>query len=219
MSMNFEQARNNMVKQQIRPWEVIDHRVLETLDSIQREDFVPSRYRKLAYADMAIPLDHGQQMMHPVIEGRLLQAIDLQADETVLEIGTGSGFLSACLATLGKAVCSVDIHPELSAQACKTLKNKKINNIECFTGDALNGWMPEQAHDVVVVTGGVRDIPKVFMEWVNPGGRLFIISGNSPVMEARLLKRLNISDWEDTSLFETDLPLLVNAEQATQFQF
>ncbi|MCF6263601.1 MAG: protein-L-isoaspartate O-methyltransferase [Xanthomonadales bacterium] len=219
MNMNFEQARNNMVKQQIRPWDVIDHRVLETLDSIQREDFAPARYRKLAYADMAIPLDHGQQMMHPVIEGRLLQAIDLQTDETVLEIGTGSGFLSACLARLGKAVCSVDIHPELSLQACKTLKSKKINNIECFTGDALNGWMPEQAHDVVVVTGGVREIPKVFMEWVNPGGRLFIISGNSPAMEVRLLKRLNISDWENTSLFETDLPLLVNAEKATQFQF
>ncbi|MCF6225282.1 MAG: protein-L-isoaspartate O-methyltransferase [Xanthomonadales bacterium] len=219
MNMNFEQARNNMVKQQIRPWEVTNHRVLETLGSIQREDFVPARYRKLAYADMGIPLDHGQQMMHPVIEGRLLQAIDLQADETVLEIGTGSGFLSACLAKLGKAVCSVDIHAELSAQASKMLKNKKIKNIECFSGDALNGWMPEQAHDVVVVTGGVREIPEVFKEWVNPGGRLFIISGNSPAMEARLLKRLNISDWEDSGLFETDLPLLVNAEQATKFQF
>lgn len=219
MSMNFEQARSNMVQQQIRPWDVVDHRVLEVLDSIQREDFVPARYRKLAYADMAIPLDHNQYMMHPVIEGRLLQAIDLQADETVLEIGTGSGFLSACLARLGKAVCTVDIHPELSARACMTLKNKKVNNIECFTGDALNGWLPEQAHDVVVVTGGVREIPKVFMEWVNPGGRLFIISGNSPAMDARLLKRLNISDWEDTSLFETDLPLLANAEQATQFKF
>lgn len=219
MSMNFEQARSNMVQQQIRPWDVVDHRVLEVLDSIQREDFVPARYRKLAYADMAIPLDHNQYMMHPVIEGRLLQAIDLQTDETVLEIGTGSGFLSACLARLGKAVCTVDIHPELSARACMTLKNKKVNNIECFTGDALSGWLPEQAHDVVVVTGGVREIPKVFMEWVNPGGRLFIISGNSPAMDARLLKRLNISDWEDTNLFETDLPLLANAEQATQFKF
>lgn len=219
MSMNFEEARSNMVQQQIRPWEVLDHRVLEVLDSTQREDFVPARYRKLAYADMAIPLDHGQHMMHPVLEGRLLQAIDLQADETVLEIGTGSGFLSACLAQLGKAVCTVDIHPELSARACMTLKNKKINNVECFTSDALNGWLPEQAHDVVVVTGAVREIPKIFMEWVNPGGRLFIISGDSPAMEARLLKRLNISDWEDTSLFETDLPLLENAELATQFQF
>ncbi len=219
MSMNFDQARSNMVQQQIRPWEVTDHRVLAALESTQREDFVPARYRKLAFADLAIPLDEGQQMMRPVIEGRLLQALDLKADETVLEIGTGSGFLSACLAKLGKSVCTVDIYPSLSEMACKNLKNKKIKNIECFTGDALNGWMPEQAHDVVVVTGGVRDIPKVFMEWVNPGGRLFIISGESPAMEARLLKRLTISNWEEQNLFETDLPLLVNAERAVEFEF
>ncbi len=219
MSMNFDQARSNMVNQQIRPWEVINPRVLGALENIQREDFVPARYRKLAYADMAIPLEQGQSMMHPVIEGRVLQAIDLKEDESVLEIGTGSGFFSACLAKLGKSVCSVDIHQSLSDSARDILKSKKIKNVECFTGDALNGWMPEQAHDVVVVTGGVRDIPRVFMEWVNPGGRLFVISGESPAMQARLLKRLNISDWEEENLFETDLPLLTHAERPVEFEF
>ncbi len=219
MSMNFEQARHNMVSQQIRGWEVTNLRVLDAIEATQREDFVPARYRKLAFADLALPLDHGQHMMRPVIEGRLLQAIDLQADETVLEIGTGSGFLSACLARLGKAVCTIDIFESLSEEAGKVFESKKINNIESHIDDALNGWMPEQAHDVVVITGGVWEIPQVFMEWVNPGGRLFAISGQSPAMEARLLKRLNISDWEEQSLFETDLQLLVNAERAPEFNF
>jgi len=219
MSMNFNQARHNMVSQQIRGWEVTNLRVLDAIEAAQREDFVPARYRKLAFADLELPLDHGQRMMRPVIEGRLLQAIDLQADETVLEIGTGSGFLTACLASLGKAVCSIDIFEALSEEASKVFTSKKINNIECHSDDALNGWMPEQAHDVVVVTGGVREIPPVFMEWVNPGGRLFAISGQSPAMEARILNRLNISDWEEQSLFETDLQLLVNAGKAPQFNF
>ncbi len=219
MSMNFEQARHNMVSQQIRGWQVTDKRVLDAIAATKREDFVPADYRKLAFADLALPLDHGQQMMHPVIEGRLLQAINLQADETVLEIGTGSGFLSACLARLGKAVCTIDIFEALSDEASKVFASKKINNIECHSDDALNGWMPEQAHDVVVVTGGVLEIPPVFMEWVNPGGRLFAICGQSPIMEARLLRRLNISDWEEQSLFETDLQLLVNAQKAPEFNF
>ena len=160
--MNFEQARFNMVEQQIRPWEVLDGRVLELLETIQREDFVPVRYRKLAFADIAVPLDCGQTMMRPKIEARVLQALDIQPDETVLEIGTGSGFVTACLAALAKRVVSVEIHEELHREAAAKLNDKGVTNAELFIGDVMSGWQPEQAHDVVVVTGSVVDVPEQF---------------------------------------------------------
>lgn len=217
--MNFEQARFNMVEQQIRPWEVLDSRVLSLLENIHREDFVPVRYRKLAFADLAVPLACGQVMMRPKIEGRMLQALELDADETVLEIGTGSGFVTACLAALAKRVVSVEIHPELHEEAAVKLKDKGADNVELFVGDVMSGWQPEQAHDVVVVTGSVQTVPEAFLGWVNPGGRLFVITGESPAMEARLLKRLDATEWTVESLFETDLPRLVNAEQPPEFEF
>jgi len=217
--MNFEQARFNMVEQQIRPWEVLDGRVLSLLENIHREDFVPVRYRKLAFADIAIPLDCGQVMMRPKIEARMLQALELREDETVLEIGTGSGFVTACLAGLARRVVSVEIHPELHEQAALKLKDKGIDNVELFVGDVMRGWQPEQAHDVVVVTGSVPEVPEPFLGWVNPGGRLFIVSGESPAMEARVMKRLDVTEWSEESLFETDLPRLEHAEQPPGFEF
>jgi protein-L-isoaspartate(D-aspartate) O-methyltransferase len=217
--MNFEQARFNMVEQQIRPWEVLDSRVLSLLESIHREDFVPVRYRKLAFADIAVPLDCGQVMMRPKIEARVLQALALDPDETVLEIGTGSGFLTACLAGLAKRVVSVEIFQELHEEAAAKLRDKQINNVELFVGDVMRGWQPEQAHDVVVVTGSVDSVPEQFLGWVNPGGRLFVITGESPAMEARLMKRLDVTEWTEESLFETDLPRLVNADQPAEFEF
>lgn len=217
--MNFEQARFNMVEQQVRPWDVLDARVLELLETTQREDFVPVRYRKMAFTDMAIPLDHEQSMMKPVVEGRLLQALELKPDETVLEIGTGSGFITACLAQMAKSVVSVDIHEQFSKEAAARLKEKGIQNVEIETGDAMSGWQPEQAHDVVVVTGSVEDIPDQFRGWVNPGGRMFVVCGESPAMEAKLLTKLNATEWREESLFETDLPRLVNAEKAAEFEF
>ena len=219
MSMNFERARYNMVEQQVRTWEVLDNRVLDILENIEREDFVPVRYRKLAFADLNILLKFDQIMMKPVVEGRMLQAIELRQDETVLEIGTGSGFISACLARMAKHVVSVEIYAELSAAAARTLKEKEVHNLELFVGDAMSGWQPEQAHDVVVVTGSVRTVPEHFRGWVNPGGRLFIVNGDAPAMEAKLLTRLNASEWREESLFETDLPRLVNSERAPQFEF
>jgi len=219
MNMNFDQARFNMVEQQVRPWEVLDESVLGLLEKSHREDFVPVRYRKMAFADLAIPLDHDQSMMKPVIEGRLLQALGLQADETVLEIGTGSGFITACLAQMAKRVVTVDIFEQFSTEATAKLKEQKINNVEFETGDVMSGWQPEQAHDVVVVTGSVPSIPEHFLGWVNPGGRLFVVCGESPAMEAKLLTRLNATDWREESLFETDLARLVNAEKAPQFEF
>jgi protein-L-isoaspartate(D-aspartate) O-methyltransferase len=219
MSMNFERARFNMVEQQIRPWEVLDSRVLKILESMHREDFVPVRYRKLAFADIAVPIGHGQFMMRPKIEGRMLQALDLQDDETVLEIGTGSGFISACLSQLAKHVVSVEIFEEMYQEASARLNEHKINNVEVFHGDVMSGWQPEQAHDVVVVTGSVVGVPEQFRGWVNPGGRLFIVSGESPVMEARLFTRLDVTQWREESLFETDLPRLLNADPPVEFQF
>jgi len=219
MNMNFDQARFNMVEQQIRPWEVLDSRVLSLLEKLHREDFVPVRYRKLAFADIAIPLDHGQVMMRPKIEARMLQALELGEDETVLEIGTGSGFVTACLAALAKCVVSVEIFEELSEEAALKLRDKNVNNVELFTGDVMGGWQPEQAHDVVVVTGSVPEASEQFKGWVNPGGRMFVVTGDSPAMEARLLTRLDVSNWTEESLFETDLPRLVNAEPPPAFEF
>lgn len=219
MSMNFEEARSNMVEQQVRPWEVLNGRVLELLETTQREDFVPVRYRKLAFADLAIPLDHDQCMMKPVVEGRLLQALELKPDETVLEIGTGSGFITACLAQMAKHVVSVDIFEQFSTGAAAKLKEKGIQNVELETGDVMSGWQPEQAHDVVVVTGSVPVVPEHFRGWVNPGGRLFVVCGESPAMEAKLLTRLNATQWREESLFETDLARLINAEKEPEFEF
>jgi protein-L-isoaspartate(D-aspartate) O-methyltransferase len=208
-----------MVEQQIRPWEVLDSRVLDLLENIQREDFVPVRYRKLAFADIAIPLEFGQVMMRPKIEARLLQALDLQADESVLEIGTGSGFMTACLASLAKNVVSVEIHQDLYDEAAAKLDDKQVGNAELHVGDVMRGWQPEQAHDVVVVTGSVPVVPEQFLGWVNPGGRMIVIKGESPAMEALLMKRVDVTEWSVESLFETDLPPLLNAEQMPSFSF
>ncbi len=217
--MNFEEARFNMVEQQIRPWQVLDSKVLALLEKVQREDFVPVRYRKLAFADIAVPLECGQFMMRPKIEARMLQALELREDETVLEIGTGSGFVTACLAALSKHVVSVEIFEELHLEAVRQLQDKKITNVELFVGDVMSGWQPEQAHDVVVVTGSVPVVPEQFKGWVNPGGRLFVVTGDSPAMEARLLTRLDATQWSEESLLETDLARLVNAERPPQFEF
>jgi protein-L-isoaspartate(D-aspartate) O-methyltransferase len=217
--MNFEQARFNMVEQQIRPWEVLDSQVLDLLENIHREDFVPVKYRKLAFADIAVPLDCGQFMMRPKIEGRMLQALEVAKDESVLEIGTGSGFITACLASMARHVVSVELFEELHLGARDKLKDKGIGNVELHIGDVMNGWQPEQAHDVVVVTGSVAEVPELFEGWVNPGGRMFIVTGESPAMEACLLRRLDVTDWAGESLFETDLPRLVNAEPPEEFTF
>lgn len=217
--MNFEHARFNMVEQQVRPWEVLDAQVLDLLQSVHREDFVPVRYRKLAFADLAIPLEQGQSMMCPKVEGRMLQSLGIKHDDTVLEIGTGSGFITACLSGLARRVVSVEIFEELHLEAELRLRDKHMHNVELYLGDVMSGWQPEQAHDVVVVTGSVPGVPEIFRGWVNPGGRLFVVTGESPAMEAKLLTRVGFSDWREESLFETDLPRLVNAEPPPAFEF
>lgn len=217
--MNFEQARYNMVEQQVRPWEVLDTRVLNLLETVHREDFVPVRYRKLAFADLEIPLPREQFMMRPKVEGRMLQALALRDDETALEIGTGSGFITACLSGLARRVVSVEIFEELHMEASVRLQDKHMHNVELFVGDVMSGWQPEQAHDVVVVTGSVAAVPEMFRGWVNPGGRMFVVCGESPAMTAYLLTRVGFHDWREESLFETDLQRLVNAGEPQRFEF
>jgi protein-L-isoaspartate(D-aspartate) O-methyltransferase len=149
----------------------------------------------------------------------MLQALALKEDDTALEIGTGSGYITACLAGLCKHVVSVEYHEDFYRDAEARLAEKGITNAELFHGDVMSGWQPEQAHDVVVVTGSVPAIPEAFQGWVNPGGRLFVITGKLPAMEARLLTRLGVSDWEEESLFETELPRLINSEPPPAFEF
>jgi protein-L-isoaspartate(D-aspartate) O-methyltransferase len=217
--MNFERARYNMVEQQVRPWEVLDSRILTLMESLHREDFVPVRYRKLAFADLCVPIGHDEVMMKPVVEGRMLQALDCGDDDSVLEIGTGSGYITACLAKLAKCVVSVEIHDDLKKEASARLQEKEVGNVELFLGDVMAGWQPEQAHDVIVVTGSVPKVPDHFRGWLNPGGRMFVVSGDSPSMQANILTRLNATEWREECLFETDLSRLVNADEAPQFEF
>jgi protein-L-isoaspartate(D-aspartate) O-methyltransferase len=149
----------------------------------------------------------------------MLQAIGLKEDETVLEVGTGSGFVTACLSRLARHVVSVDIHRELMADAKSRLADHGGDNVELFHGDVMRGWQPELAHDVVVVTGSVPNIPEIFRGWVNPGGRLFVITGESPAMQAMRLTRIGVSEWQEESLFETDLIRLENSEPVAGFEF
>jgi len=217
--MNFEHARTNMVGQQVRSWEVLDERILDLFNQVHREDFVPDRYRNLAFADLNIPLSHGQVMMKPGVEGRMLQVLEIKPDDIVLEIGTGSGYISACLATMAKRLCTVEIYGDMLEAAEEKLNAAEISNVEYFNADVMGDWLPEQAHDVVIVGGSVPVIPDRFKEWVNPGGRLFAIVGDAPAMEAKCLTRVNVTEWTEESLFETQLPALINSEQAAVFEF
>ncbi|OAB57076.1 protein-L-isoaspartate O-methyltransferase [Leptolyngbya valderiana BDU 20041] len=218
MSLNLDQARFNMVEQQVRTWEVLDPRVLDILRDVPREDFVPSRYRKLAFADLRIPLDQGQVMMKPLEEGRALQALAIEPGQRVLEIGTGSGFLAACMAGLGGEVVSVEIHAELAESAAARLERLQVRGVEVIQADALKGFAPDGVFDAVVVTGSARQVPDAFKAWVAPGGRLFAVRGDSPAMEAVCLTRRG-DRWADDSLFETDLPRLIGAEDRPEFDF
>lgn len=217
--MNFEQARYNMIEQQIRTWDVLDPRVLDVFNLVHREDFAPTRYRKLAFADVNIPLGYGEVMMTPVVEGRMLQALNIGPGERVLETGTGSGFITACLAALGGRVTSVDIHADFIEVAAAHLNALTYENIQLQVADVMSDWQPEETFDVIAVTGSLPRHDERFQHWLRPGGRLFLIVGESPAMEARLITRVDDRHWSRESLFETDLPALVNARQPENFEF
>ena len=219
MAMNFDQARQNMVENQVRPWEVLDGRVLEVLGRVRREDFVAPAHRQLAFADLCLPIGHGEVMMKPVMEGRVLQALALQPEEHVLEIGTGSGFLTACLASLAARVTSVDVHADFTATAGQRLQAAGIANAELATGEAVNAWQPQGTFDVVVLTGAVYRVPDRFLGWLKPGGRLLAIRGESPVQQVVLLTNQGNGRYQEETLLETDLPYLANAEPPRRFVF
>jgi protein-L-isoaspartate(D-aspartate) O-methyltransferase len=196
---------------------VLDPRVLEVMSSVKREDFVPAAHRQLAFADLPLPLAHGESMLKPVVEGRLLQSLALDASEEVLEIGTGSGFVTACLAQLARAVTSIDIHADFIEAARTRLDAAGIGNVRLETGDALS-WQPGRQFDAIAVTGAVATIPEAFISWLRPGGRMFVVRGNSPVQEAvRATRRGDALHIE--SLFETDIPYLRGAAPAPAFTF
>lgn len=217
--LDIEKARFNMVEQQVRPWEVLDQRVLDLMLQIPREAFVPPAYRNLAFADINIPLAHGQMMLSPKVEGRLLQALSLQLRDRVLEVGTGSGYLTALLAKATKRVYSVDLFDSFIKEAEMKLKSLNINNVSLSSGDAINGWKSETRYDVVVLTGSVPVLAPVFQKQLNVGGRLFAVVGEEPVMQALLVTRVSEQEWEIDSLFETVLPPLIGASEPSRFVF
>jgi len=217
--MNFDQARSNMVEQQIRTWEVLDQAVLDLLYAVPREDFVPRAYRTLAFADMEIPIGEGEKMMPPKVEARILQALAPHKTERVLEVGTGSGYLTALLAHRAAHVHSVEIRPALAAFGRDNLERHGADNVTLETGDAARGWPTRAPYDVIVLTGSTPVLPKVLLDQLVPGGRLFAVVGELPVMVARLVTCSAPGALRSVELFDTVLAPLVNAEQPPRFKF
>lgn len=200
-------AQYNMVEQQVRPWEVLDNRVLSTMSKIKRADFVREPYKGLAYADCQIPVVRGVTMFPPILEGRMLQALLIDSDDLVLEIGSGSGFISACLAQLAQRVSSIDIDAEVIDFARQNLLAYAFDNIDFEQVDAFQ-LEREQAFDVIAVTASVAAVPENLKQALKIGGRMFIIVGDSPAMQALLISRASETEWNTQSLFETDMPRL-----------
>ena len=213
--LNFDQARYNMIEQQIRPWDVLDPRVLEVMSSVPREAFVAEADTALALADVELPIGHGETMMPPRLEGRVLQALDLQPGDTVLEIGTGSGFLTACLAELAGRVVSVEQHADLSEQAAARLAARGVTNVELAVGDAALGWEASGPYDAIAVTGSLPTIPDELRRQLKVGGRLFAVVGSGPVMEGVVVTRVNDESWSEVSVLDTVLAPLTGARAST----
>ena len=217
--MDIEQARFNMIEQQIRTWEVLDQDVLDLLFVIRRERFAPEKWRALAFADMEIPLGHGQAMWPPKLEARVLQEVAPRKTDTVLEVGTGSGYLTALFAAKAQHVYSVEIIPEFSKQAAQTLLSEGISNITLEVGDAARGWNAHAPYDAIVLTGSVPLLLEIYQQALKPGGRLFVIVGDPPVMAAKLISCVAPGAYSSVDLFETCVAPLVNAPQPERFIF
>ena len=214
--MNLETARSQMLGQQIRAWDVLDERVLEALNLVPREQFVPEAYRDVAFADIEIPLGHGQQMLAPKVEGRLLQALRIAPIDEALVIGTGSGFLTACLARLAERVVSVDIFADFIEAASKRIADLGLGNVELEVADAVT---PGDAagFDAIAITASLPVLDERFVRMLRPDGRLFVVVGRPPIMEARLISMQPGGHWTEESLFETLLTPMINAEHSEPF--
>jgi len=217
-SMDFEKARFNMIEQQIRTWDVLDQGVLDLLFLVRREDFVPSEYRLLAFADLEIPLGDHQKMWSPKMEARVLQELALEQGEKVLEIGTGSGYLTALLARQGARVTSVEINPRLAAEAKAKLARAGLGSVELAVGDGARGW-GNATYDAIVLTGSTPVLPDAFIGQLAPGGRIFAVVGEPPVMLARLMRLVAPGALAKRILFETVVDPLTNAATPARFEF
>ena len=217
--MNLEQARSNMVEQQIRPWEVLDQDVLDLLYAVPREEFVMPEYRNLAFIDMEIPVGDGERMWPPKMEARVLQELAVKRTDRVLEVGTGSGYLTALLAHRAAQVYSVEIHPALAAFGRANIERHGLDNVTLEIGDGARGYGKWGAYDIVVLTGSVPILPRTLFESLAPGGRVFAVVGDAPVMTAKLVSCTAPGAFRTIELFETLLAPLVNCEQPSRFRF
>ena len=220
MTFDYAKARELMVEQQVRPWDVLDAHVLDALSTLPREAYVAESHRALAYADVELPLGHGERMMKPVVEGRALQALLPRDHEEVLEIGTGSGYLAACLGHLARDVVTLERHADLADAARARLRAQSIRNVRVEAADAF-AWDTERRFDAICVSGAVDALPSRFLGWLRPGGRLFVVRGRAPAMEAVLVRMEGdaVNGTRTESLFETELPYLAGAEPVPAFKF
>lgn len=218
VATNLNQARHLMIQQQIKPWEVNNDRILNAISQLPRDEFVPDSYKNLAYADFKIPLSDGERMMSPTIEAKMLQALDPQSNETILEIGTGSGYITACLASLGLHVTSYETSATLMNKALTKLEAHNIKNIKLHHGDAFSSESNTQYH-IIAVTGALPEIPQSLKNQLEIGGRLFVITGHPPIMEAMLIQRVNQDKYSEVSLFDTELDFLDYRAHPASFTF
>ena len=221
--MNLEQARFNMIEQQIRTWEVLDQDVLDLLYAVRREEFVPAAYRALAFSDLEVPLrakaGPAEHMLQPKVEARILQEVAPRKHETALEVGTGSGYFAALLGARSQRVHTVEIDPELKAFGEDNLRRAGVANVRVELGDAAQGWAAHAPYDVIVLTASTPVLAPSLLEQLKPGGRLFAVVGDPPVMEARLVRCLEPGAFQTVDLFETCLAPLKNAPQPRRFTF
>ena len=217
--MDLEQARANMVEQQIRPWDVLDQDVLDLLYAVPREEFVPPQHRALAFSDLQIPLDKNQRMWEPKLEARVLQELGVHKTDRVLEVGTGSGYLTALLAHRAAQVVSVEIDRQLAEFGRRNLERHGADNVILEIGDAARGWPGHAPYQVIVLTGSTPLLPRAFLEQLDIGGRLFAVVGEAPAMSARLVTCTAPGAFNRTDLFETVLAPLVNCERPPRFRF
>jgi len=217
--MNIEQARFNMIEQQIRPWDVLDQDVLNLLSVVKRENFVSAAYRDIAFADLEVPLPAGEHMLFPRVEARVLQELAVKRNETVLEIGAGSGFMAALLAHRARQVLTVDIKPELAELAKRNLAENGVTNAEVALGDGARGWPGAAPYDVICVSGGLPVLPQEMLEQLKVGGRLAAFVGVAPVMKAQIITRIDEKQFRVVDVFETYVEALVNAVEPPRFKF
>ena len=216
--MNVGQARFNMIEQQIRPWNVSDGKVLKVIEEIPRELFVPEHYQKLAFSDLEIPLQHGQFMMAPKIEARVLQALQIKSSDEILEVGTGSGFLTACLASLGGHVDTFEYYQDLSRHAQSILEQLEIKNISCTVCDTLNKLYRGKQYDIVVITASMPSYLDIFEPLLADNGKLFVVVGKAPIMQVQLVSKVGDLGANRISLFETNLAALLGIKEQQTFQ-